>query len=312
MKECLFKMIIACYVVGLFMSCSSDSEDDLSEKGDGVLISAVCPDVNIETNCKQRCILEIRSKAEPDKPLFRKGLLAGDELGKFVFELSLPAGSYQCMLWMDYVDTDDAETDKFYDTSNLDDVIAKNPNMLLNNEAGVAFYYVGDLEKKDLKLQAELTLKPAVAKISIQENNRNELKYLKAVTASFNTFIGFNVTAGTVIEDNKLQVNFENQNFNLETSTEGTLFSTYVFADELQHNLGEIKLSLTKSISSTENKKIDITIPDIISLVGGQHIKVNASMMEDTERENEFDIIYDIDVEDWTESNVDITKPSGE
>lgn len=68
--------------------------------------------------------------------------------------------------------------------------------------------------------------------------------------------------------------------------------------------MGEIKLNFT-----TKQGQQNVTVPaDLVPLLRNQHVKVSGNMMKESPIEDtEFDIVFDIDVEDWESANSDIT-----
>ncbi len=318
MKKNILTLILGCYCIGLLLvSCGNDDEADGEKYGEQVRICAVCPEKIVDEEYKLRCIIEVWTKKENAELVYHKEIAVETEKDKFSFDFSLPAGTYQCMMWADYIDagavadTDGSSlvryADKYYDTSNLSCVTVKDLSSFINNEACNAFFYAGEIQKDEKVLQIDLELMHALTKISVQENNLNEFSYLKEVSASYDSFYKFNVGTGTVIEE-KQNVIYDEPNFDPLVMTDGTLFTVCLFSDDKERRLGEIDMKLTKWISSSSTEEQQVTVPDIIPLLRGQHVKVSGSMLEITDRENEFDIIFDINVENWKNSNVDITK----
>ena len=99
-----------------------------------------------------------------------------------------------------------------------------------------------------------------------------------------------------------VHVNYVESEFDPEAVADGTLFTAYFFADEESRKLGEINLSFTTDLGVQ-----NVTVPQIIPLLRNQHIKVSGNMMaESPDPENEFEISFDIEVEDWGASNQDV------
>lgn len=317
MKKDILSLILS-YCIGVFLvSCSNDDDTGEENYSDQVQIDVICPEQIISTEYKLRCIFEAWTQGENSKLVCHKEIVAKSENDKILFDFTLSSGTYKCMMWADYIDADAVAdtggsslvryTDKYYNTSNLSCVTVKDVNSFINNEACNAFFYTGEIQKDEKVLQMNLKLMHALTKISIQENNLDEFGYLKKIVASYESFFKFNVSTGTIIEE-KQKVTYNEPNFDPLVMTDGTLFTVYLFSDDKERRLGEIDMKLTKSISSSDTEEQQVTVPDIIPLMRGQHVKVSGSMLEVTERENEFDIIFDIDVEDWKTSDVDITK----
>lgn len=311
------KKIIILILSWLCLFLASCGNDDTNEENysDQVRINVVCSG-KYKVGHKLRCILEFWTK-ENAKLVCHKETTVESADDKLLFDITLPSDTYKCMMWADYIDADattDADgssliryTDKFYNTSDLSCVMVKNVNSLINNEECNAFFYSGEIQKDREALLMNLELVPALTKISILENNLDEFSYLRKVQASYESFFKFNVATGTVIEE-KQKVTYKESNFSPSMMVDGTLFSMYMFSDNKERRLGKLEMNLEKLISSSSTKEQQVSVPDIIPLLRGQHVKVSGSMLEVTERENEFNIIFDIDVENWTNSNVDITK----
>lgn len=108
-----------------------------------------------------RCILELWTKGEVSQPAYRNEVVVepSAETAAISFDLAVDAGTYDCLMWVDYVDGTVAAAgrsedgairyaDKYYDTSDLRNVAIKEMSSLINNEAADAFYYSGEVSKK--------------------------------------------------------------------------------------------------------------------------------------------------------------------
>ena len=111
-------------------------------------------------------------------------------------------------------------------------------------------------------------------------------------------------TSAPAVDGEMVTVDFSIPKFNWEATPDGTLFSAYIFANEESEDMGEIKLNFT-----TKQGQQNVTVPaDLVPLLRNQHVKVSGNMMKESPIEDtEFDIVFDIDVEDWESANSDIT-----
>lgn len=309
MKTNIVKLILCFYIGGLLVSCSNNGEEngevDISKKTHIVITypekvySALdLYETEILESNSLRCILEIRNKGENGKTVYREEVTANAVTSTvdLMFDFELETGVYDCMIWADYVD-EITKADKYYDTSDLRNVRIKDVESFLNNQACVAFYYSGELRKMDEALQVALTLKCALAKISVREENLDEFAYLEQMKVSYATYEKFNVQTGKIIGE-KVDVIYENKAFVPSVVPDGTYFTIYVLADDEERTLGTCQLMLTTS--STE--KVVAIVPDIINLIQGNHVKVTGNILEDKEHNTQYEITYEVDVEDWTES----------
>ncbi|MDR0973331.1 MAG: hypothetical protein LBM61_05040 [Prevotellaceae bacterium] len=146
---------------------------------------------------KLRYILEIRDKAEQDiRPMQRY------EQENGTFEFTLAKGSYDFLLWADYVD--ELDTDKYYDTQDLTEVSRiADPATLSDSEALDAFFGSLEVKKTSDPLTIELvTLTRPFARINLIEKQGSSLSAVKAIEVTYTKTEGttFNVADGTVTE----------------------------------------------------------------------------------------------------------------
>lgn len=320
MKKNLLGLIIFC-CMGLLFSCSND--DDTSDvNAKQLLVSATLPaDIAVEqpeiAGHKMRAILELWTKGEGAQLAYHEEVAVDltTETNKLSFDLTINAGTYDCLMWVDYVDASSTMNnwaedgtsryvDKYYDTYDLRNITVKNMNSLINNEACDAFYYSGEVHKKDNKaFLLELDMIRPFTKVSVLEKNLREFKLLRGLSSSFEAATTFNVSTGTIV-GNMASVKHSVSEFNPESAPDGTLFSTYIFANEESRNMGEIVLSFT-----TKQGIQNVTVPaDLVPVIRNQHIKVSGNMMAESPMDDtEVDIIYDINVDDWDSDELDIT-----
>lgn len=323
MKKNFLGLILFC-CMGLFISCS---DDDNTSGGDAnqMRVSAILPaslaaEQSDIAGHKLRCILELWTKGEGAKLAYH-GEVAIEpttETTKLPLDATIDAGTYDCLMWVDYIDAGSTAStraedgisryaDKYYDTSDLRNITVKDMNSLINNEACDAFYYSGEVQKNNgeaLLLEPEM-VRP-FAKVSVLEKNLREFNLLWGLSASYEAATKFDVSTGKIAEET-VTVHHVVSDFNPETTPDGTLFSTYVLADGEDRNMGEIHMSFT-----TKQGVQNVTVPaDLVPVIRNQHIKVSGNMMRESPIEDtEFDITYDINVDDWIAGTVDIsTRP---
>lgn len=321
MKKYILGLIFFCCMGLMATSCSED--DNISGYDvDEVRISAVFPN-DISTGRgktvdrhKLRCILELWTKGENAKMAHREEVALESAGGgtSLSFKFTVESGTYDCLMWADYIDVNAVATnngngsvfsyyaDKYYDTSDLKNVTVKDVNSLINNEACDAFFYSGEIQKReDETFVQELNMLRPFTKVSFLEKNMKEFSLLEGLTVAYSTSVKFNVHTGKLLGKN-MDVNYVDTNFNPEMVADGTLFSAYFFTGEKGGKLGEVKLGFTTSLGIQE-----VVIPQIIPLLSNQHIKVSGNMMAETpDPDNEFEINFDIEVEEWETSNQDI------
>ncbi|MGR5593306.1 DUF6562 domain-containing protein [Bacteroides thetaiotaomicron] len=321
MKKILIGLIFFC-CMGLFVT--SCSEDENTSGGDisQMCISAILPDdistdrVKTVDGHKLRGILELWTKGENANLVYREEVTVDPATGKTVlpFELTLEAGTYDYLMWVDYIDANTVAansadgnaafryTDKYYDTSDLRNIAIKDMRNLINNDACDAFFYHGEVQKKGNEaFRQEIKLIRPFTKVSVLEKNLKEFNLLKGLSVSCDASMKFNVSTGKMATET-VHVNYVESEFDPEAVADGTLFTAYFFADEESRKLGEINLSFTTDLGVQ-----NVTVPQIIPLLRNQHIKVSGNMMaESPDPENEFEISFDIEVEDWGASNQDV------
>lgn len=309
MKKNILGLLLFC-CMGLFVSCSDDDSADAKQ----MRVSAVIPE-SIATGQtevaghKLRCILELWTKGEGAKLVYHSEIAVEPtaEKTQLPFDLTIDNGTYDCLMWVDYIDAsatpitraEDGTSryaDKYYDTSNLKNITVIDMNSLINNDACDAFYFSGEVQKIDGKaLVLEPELVRPFAKVSVLEKNLREFNLLKGLTVNYKAPAAFDISTGTVYGEATV-VSLSIPTFNSAATPDGTLFSTYIFAGEEDGAMGEIQLSFT-----TKQGIQQVTIPaDLVPVLRNQHIKVSGNMMNESPIEDtEFDITFDINVSDW-------------
>lgn len=315
-KNLLGLLLFSC--MGLLVSCSDDDNNNNSGFDAGQIhVSATLPESIAAgqpaiTGHKLRCILELWTKGEGAKLAYRSETVvepAADGVNKVSIDLTADAGTYDCLMWADYIDADAAAdgasryADKYYDTSDLKNITVKDMNSLIDNDACDAFFYSGEVQKRAgeaFVLETEL-LRP-FTKVSVLEKNLREFNLLQVLAASYEAPATFNVGTGKA-SDELETVNHSVAAFNPAATPDGTLFSAYIFANEESAYMDEIHLTFTNK-HGTQN----VTVPsDLVPLSRNQHVKVSGNMMsESPEDDTQFDIVFDIDVADWETGNTEI------
>lgn len=321
MKKILIGLIYCC-CMGLFLTSCSDDDNTSGGDVNQMRISATLPgriSVNPTRTIdghKLRGILELWTKGENAKPVYRAEVAVDPVTGKTTipFELTLEPGTYDYLMWVDYIDqnavainaTDDNTSsryaDKYYDTSNLMNVTVKDVHSLMNNDACDAFFYKGEIQKKGNEVfQQEIELIRPFTKVSVLEKNLKEFNLLKGLSVSYSASMKFNVNTGSTFGE-ETDVDYVNSDFNPALKTDGTLFTAYLFANEEGKKLGEVNLSFTTDLGVQH-----VVVPQIIPLLRNQHIKVSGNMMaESPDPNNDFEISFDVEVADWGASDQDI------
>lgn len=300
MKKNILGLFIMLFM-GLLASCSDD--DNQGTASDRICISAKIPvefaaTRGIPAGHKLRCILEVWNRNGGTKPVLRREALAESICEGVQFDFNVSGGTYDCLMWADYVDAGTgASTDKYFVTSDLANITVKDAHSLINNDACDAFFYRGEIQKGSEALQQEIKLIRPFAKVSIKEKKVKELSKLKTLTVAYSTPVAFNVKTGKVAGES-VAVDYTNAKFDATATTDGTLFSTYVFADEESPKFGNISLNFV-----TETETYNATVPQIIPLQSGQHIQVSGHMMTATPDVGDFEIAFDMEVTDWEDSN---------
>lgn len=321
MKKNILGLLFLCFVP-LLVSCSDDDNTSGVDAGQ-MRVSAVLP-TSITTGGaediaghKLRCILELWTKGEGAKLAYRNEVAVepSAEATNLPFDLAVDAGTYDCLMWVDYIDASAAATsraeagtvgyaDKYYDTSDLRNITIKDMNGLINNDAADALYYSGEVSKKSgeaLVLEPEM-VRP-FTKVSVLEKNLREFNLLWRLSVSYDAATKFDVSTGKVVDGETATADFTVPEFDAEATPDGTLFSAYIFANEENLDMGEIYLTFT-----TKQGVQNVTVPaNLVPLLRNQHIKVSGNMMAESPIEDtEYDIVFDIDVEEWESAVSDI------
>lgn len=314
-KNILYVMAWIGIASGMVMSCTDfnpdTGSDDSGTPGKQITLNVACPvKTDIGENNTLRGILEVRSG---DQMLYREEALAEQGSDTFKFEFEAEEGTYSYVLWADCVPSDAAApsgegryADAFYNTADLHNVSLKKDISLMSDDAAQCFYGSGEIQKGEMTLTENVKLTPAFVKVSVREKNLNEFSYLTSVTLSFSAAQAFDAFSGSVT-GNAVNSKVEDADFDPTSITDGTIFSVYLFADAEKRYINDMKFALTKSLGAGETKMEEFSVPEnMIALLQGEHVVISGSMMDADERDNEYFIDYDLDVEDWTSSEIEI------
>lgn len=310
MKKYIVSLLLCC--MSLLVGCGEDDTTNGNNDISQVRISATLPGEfattrgGMSATHKLRCILEVWSRDAEPKLLYHEVTVAGaaDETKAFPFDFEMAAGTYDCLMWADYIDVNaGTEESKYYNTTDLRKVSVKNANSLINNNASDAFFYSGEIVKQEgAALQLEVALVRPFSKISVKEKDLAKFKLLQGLTVSLNVPTAFNVATGQVYEEVAM-ANYTDADFDPGVSPDGTLFAAYVFAKAEDYLLGEINLRFVTQKLPLQK----VVIPAIIPVMRGKHVRVGGNMMEvSSVPDTNFEITYDIDITDWTESDQEI------
>ena len=318
MKKNLLGLLLFC-CMGLLVSCGDDDNNPSGLDAGQIHISATLPESlaagqSVVTGHKLRCILELWTKDGGAKLAYRTETAitpVADGVNQLAIDLSVDAGTYDCLMWADYIDAgtmadgDSHYADKYYDTSDLKSVTAMRMNSLIDNNACDAFFYSGEIQKKNGEaFVLETVLERPFTRVSVMEKNLREFNLLRTLSVSYQAPAAFNVGTGRA-SDSSVTVSHSVATFNPEVAPDGTLFSAYIFADEENAYMDEIHLTFTNKHGTVQ----DVTVPSgLVPLLRNQHVKVGGNMMNESPLDDtEFDIIFDIDVADWEAVNTEIT-----
>ena len=296
-KNILGLLLLSCWALW-FTSCSDDENGGSVDVPAGNMrVSAVFPEsltddsLGLEMSGHQlRFIIELWTKGDAGQLAYRTEQLVTPMEGQRRAEVEIPvsAGTYDCLMWTDYVDAgasaqtgeggSNRYTDKYYDTSDLHNVRVKDMNALVDNNACDAFFYTCEVNKSGDACLLDVEMMRPFTRVSLMEKNLREFSLLQGLSATFTSYPQFNVATGTVGEETA-QVNVNYPDFDPSVSSNGTLFSTYIFANAESRKWGNVELTFTTEFHGTQT----VTVPDIVPLVRGNHVKVSGNMMAEKE-----------------------------
>ncbi len=321
-KNILGLLLFGCWALCL-ASCSDDEGgtsggDDVA--AENMRVSAIFPESltdvqGIEMSGHQlRFIIELWTKGDAAQLAYRTEQIVTptEDTRSVAFEMPVETGTYDCLMWADYIDAGTAAqtaegggnrySDKYYDTSDLHNVTVKDMNALVDNNACDAFFYTCEVNKGNDACLLDVEMVRPFTRVSVLEKNLREYKLLLGLKASFTSYTTFNVATGAV-GDATVAVTVDYPDFDPSKSENGTLFSTYIFSNAESRKWGNVQLTFTTDYNGEQI----VTVPEIVPLMRGSHVKVSGNMMaESPEPDTEFDITFDIDVEDWVSDVVDV------
>lgn len=297
-KYHLYLWIVA--LVGLMTSCSQDETDALqtATESNRVTLTASLPADFAQpqpqsralpaapANHKIRCILEVWDTEDTPALKIRKEICpaAGDTEIDFSFDLAT-AGTYKALLWADYISDNQGKTsqdiagltgvdsygDKYYTTTNGLKEVEISTTLPIYPEEGDAFYTNTEFTKDEKALTIPtVTLTRPFMKLTIAEKNAERFASCNQVIARFNTLCKFDVATGNATGTRNYGLPAANghRNYGNDITIGGktckTLICLYLFANEADATMGDIKLEFT---SSEQDKSLPtVTIPAGIPL----------------------------------------------
>lgn len=297
-KYHLYLWIVA--LVGLMTSCSQDETDALqtATESNRVTLTASLPADFAQpqpqsralpaapANHKIRCILEVWDTEDTPALKIRKEICpaAGDTEIDFSFDLAT-AGTYKALLWADYISDNQGKTsqdiagltgvdsygDKYYTTTNGLKEVEISTTLPIYPEEGDAFYTNTEFTKDEKALTIPtVTLTRPFMKLTIAEKNAERFASCNQVIARFNTLCKFDVATGNATGTRNYGLPAANghRNYGNDITIGGktckTLICLYLFANEADATMGDIKLEFT---SSEQGKSLPtVTIPAGIPL----------------------------------------------
>ena len=298
-KYHLYLWIVA--LVGLITSCSQDETDALptDTNANRVTLTASLPADFVQPQPKSRaalptapadhklrCILEVwDTEAAPSLKIRQEICPAnGDTEIAFSFDLAT-AGKYKALLWADYISNNQGTTpqdiagltgvvsygDKYYTTTNGLKEVEISTTLPIYPEEGDAFYTNTEFTKDEKALTIPtVTLTRPFMKLTIAEKNAERFASCNQVIARFNTLCKFDVATGNATGTRNYGLPAANghRNYGNDITIGGktceTLICLYLFANEADGTMGDIKLEFT---SSDPNKSLPtVTIPAGIPL----------------------------------------------
>ena len=267
MKKYSFLLINLCLIL-LAAACSQEEEMGLIGKSDQVQITAELPQtiaatrapITIGADHQLRCILEMWTQDEEPALAYREEVLVPTGQ-KPVFNFSLIAGDYDCLLWADFVkknasseevvNDDIAYThyeDTYYDTSELKDIRVKDPLAanLFDTDNCDAYFSAQVIEKSESEsLVLNFAMERPLAKIVLKERYAENTASLKNLKVSYAIPAGFNVLTGEPTGETMTALLTKDCNFD---GTSQVLFTGYLFtASTGQTQMGTISLGMTTS-----------------------------------------------------------------
>lgn len=301
-------------------SCDKMDNGSGAEASDAVSLSLTLPGT-LEASDEEmaasrlRCIVEIWSAGQsPSMQSRTETVSTADVTDGITVDLSLQPGEYSYRIWADYIGKDTASgqktsasglsythyDDRYYSTEDLSEITVADPVELIDNDMGCAYFASGSLVKEAAACDMQIALTSPFAKVSVSDNNVNAVDRVTSLTVSYNFPTSFNAASGEVLAARE-EVTYINGSYQPDLE-DGQFFQMFVLTGPDGGNLD----SVTFSIDTSDGKSYDIDIPeDLARLERGRHIKISADFMDKLPEEDiDFEISYDIEVEDWTSESV--------
>lgn len=339
MKKLLKWVYFFCMMLSV-LSCGDNIEEKYREDSGHVVVTVNFPEgeyldygipmaatrTQVAERHVLRCIMELRNRDKEGEVVYRNEVIVETVEQPLTFDFhKLPGGDYDCLFWADYIDADavlqekgsgislcedepaNSYKDKYYDTSDLENVTAVNIEDLINNPYSEAFYYTGLLKKETMVfLESEVLLERPFAKICLLENDLQKFNQLHCVIADLAMPQSFNVVKAAVTGEWK-EVHYGDLSFNAEKHGRGNILTCFVFTDDKEDEniatMGSIRLKFNE-----EEATVTEVPTGIIPLLNGHCMKVTGNILANLPDKSGCDVSYDIDVDDWTESSQELTE----
>ena len=256
-----------------------------------------------------RCILEVWSQGDAPALQYRQVLTAGDadDGGTLTFNFDIDPGTYDCLLWADFVATGTGmEEGTYYDAGNLRAVSLKDPALMFNTDACDAFCARQVLVKEEMQqLSEETTLQRALAKVVVSDKIEGNLTKVEDITVSVPVPGTFNVLTGETSQS--LTATAQDVPVLGDGVTDGRLFSLYMFVPQPAEGetepatLGDVDIT----ISQTDGTEKTVTIPEgSIPVQQDYQSNVSGGLVEPIE--DNFGLTVDF-ADDWSDQDEPVT-----
>lgn len=256
-----------------------------------------------------RCILEVWSQGDAPALQHRQVLTASDadDGGTLTFNFDIAPGTYDCLLWADFVARGTGmEEGTYYDAGNLRAVSLKDPALMFNTDACDAFCAHQVLVKEEMQqLSEETTLQRALAKVVVSDKIEGNLTKVEDITVSVPVPGTFNVLTGEASQS--LTATAQDVPVLGDGATDGRLFSLYMFVPQPAEGetepatLGDVDITF----SQTDGTEKTVTIPEgSIPVRQDYQSNVSGGLVEPIE--DNFGLTVDFDG-DWSDQDAPVT-----
>lgn len=300
-----FIFILASIFTMLFAACSQENELDApgGEKSNLVSVSTQLPTDFAKTRAsvdghQLRCILEVWTK-ESQKLIARYEKLAATTDEKISFTFEVEKGTYNCLMWADFVTNTTATEagryeDKYYTTTDMTKIKVIDVNALFNTEACDAFFGMQVLEKGDIAATLSTELIRPFAKLTIKEKEVASYAKCTNVKVGYKVPDVFNVKNGTVSGE-------ADAAYNGGLAGNNVYFTHYILASKKGETLNNIAMTFT-----VDGKEIEKTIPSGVPTKGNYRTNASGSFIpvQQGDGEAKVDISFG---NDWLDDNQDVT-----